>query len=119
MLVNPVSITAQVVRSACPSETGQPAKPESLNLALQIAHVVENVISFSFFFYHILKLFCTQDAELNEEIKDSLSVQQVAIVSKHWHLGRTVIAPKGSNFLIGKALLNSNSYNISRLQTET
>lgn len=44
MLVNPVSITAQVVRSACPAETGQPAKPESLNLALQIAHVVDNVI---------------------------------------------------------------------------
>lgn len=49
MLVNPVSITAQVVRSACPSETGQPAKPESLNLALQIAHVVENVISLNSF----------------------------------------------------------------------
>jgi hypothetical protein len=57
MLVNPVSITAQVVRSACPSETGQPAKPESLNLALQIAHVVENVMSLISFFVHILNIF--------------------------------------------------------------
>ncbi|CAB3370693.1 Hypothetical predicted protein [Cloeon dipterum] len=77
MLNNPVSITAQVVRSSCPTINGEQARSESLNLALQIAHM------------------SSLESENSEsDLKDSLSIQQIAVVSKHWHLGPMVISPK-------------------------
>ncbi|XP_059476343.1 trafficking protein particle complex subunit 8 [Neocloeon triangulifer] len=76
-LSNPVSITAQVIRSSCPSINGKQATTESLNLALQILHVPNS-----------------EPQNESDETKDSLSIQQIAIVSKHWHLAQLVISPK-------------------------
>jgi hypothetical protein len=71
----------------------KPISSESLSLALKISHIGDKVCNF-ITSDEILNHFRNQEDKENIGY-DSLSIQNVALVSKNWHLGPTVIMPKG------------------------